>query len=261
MTSPIYQLEALSFHYTPSHEVLPRLDLEIREGEFLGVIGPNGAGKSTLLHLLSGLLRANSGTISFRDKPMRAWSRLELAREVAVVPQREEQCFSFTVEEIVLMGRYARQRGLAAFDDDEDRDVARAAIHSVGLGGFEQRLATHLSAGERQRMLIARALAQQTKVILLDEPTTSLDLHHQKNILSLLETLNGEKGITVVAVSHDLNLAAMYCRELVLLSAGNVVARGTTELVMQESLLSDVYQVPLKLQSTTGGHPFICLTK
>ncbi len=261
MTSSVFHLRDVHFGYDSERPVLQGLDLAIEEGSFLGIIGPNGAGKSTLLHLLSGWLRPSRGHVGFRNGPIERWTRPALARSIAVVPQREEGTFSFTVEDVVLMGRYPYLSGAIGFEDEEDHRIAREAIAAVGLEGFESRPLGQLSGGERQLALVARALAQDTGVLLLDEPTASLDLRHQRRIFSLLERLNAEKKATIVAVSHDINLAALYCRETAVLAHGRFVARGRPHEVLNESLLQEVYNVPVSVFRSPEGHISVSLRK
>ncbi len=257
MTAPAFSLQGVEFGYRRGRTVLRDLDIQINAGDFIGLIGPNGAGKSTLLHLLTGWNPPTRGRVELHGRAIDSYTRLDLARQIAVVPQREDHCFSFTVEEVVLLGRYAHHPQSLSFEDDADRAIAREAIASVDLVGFESRPAEELSAGERQRMLIARALAQQAPIMLLDEPTASLDLFHQREILSLLSRLNRERGLTIIMVSHDLNLAAMFCRELILLADGRVVARGTPPQVLTPETLAPVYRVPLTVRPGEDGIPLI----
>ncbi|CAN5257825.1 Fe3+-hydroxamate ABC transporter ATP-binding protein FhuC [soil metagenome] len=257
----LLELRGADFSYSPSKPLLHEVDLQVRTGDFIGLIGPNGAGKSTLLHLLTGWLRPTSGAALLHDKPLSEWKRRDIAREIALAPQREEAAFPFTVEEVVLMGRYARQASTFAFSSEQDRRVASEALSEVGLDGFAQRRADELSGGERQRLLLARSLAQQTPILLLDEPTASLDLSHQRLLFTLLEKLNREKNLTVVAVSHDMNLAAMYCRELAVLHEGRIFARGTPPEILKEELLDKVFHVPLRVTEHPDGAPHVMMRR
>jgi len=261
MTVPVFDLNEVVFAYDAARPVLRGFGMRLEAGQFLGVIGPNGAGKSTLVHLLSGWLAPTSGGVECQGRPMPEWKRRDLARTIAVVPQREEGAFPFTVEEIVLMGRYPHLAGPIGFEDEEDHRVARESIAAVGLAGFERRPMGQLSGGERQLVLVARALAQKTPILLLDEPTSSLDLSHQRRVFSLLERLNREQGITILAVSHDINLAALYCHETAVLAGGTFVARGRPDDVLSESLLSTVYDVPVTVFHSPEGRLTVGIRK
>lgn len=245
MNNALYSVRDLRFSYEAGKRVLTDCALELRQGDFLGLIGPNGAGKSTLLYLLTRWLRADSGSISLNGKAIDQWKRADIARQVAVVPQREDGAFAFTVEEVVLMGRYIHRVSPFGFESDEDHDAARRAIELAELKGFEHRRASTLSGGEFQRLLIARALAQETPVMLLDEPTASLDLAHQRQVFTLLEELNRTRGTTILSVSHDINLSALYCHELGLMHEGQIVQRGAPADVLTEETLTRIYNAPV----------------
>lgn len=257
MTDPLYRLDSVRFRYRKDAPLLEGVNLRVDAGDFIALIGPNGVGKSTMIQLMTGWLTPLSGEVTFKGKPPHRWDRLELAREIAVVPQREESAFQFSVLDMVLMGRHARQSSLLGFESGEDYQVAREALERVCLGGFEDRNCQHLSGGERQRLLIARALAQQSPVILLDEPTASLDLGHQRMMFSLLEELNRAENRTIIAVSHDINLACLYAKELVVLDQGRIVERGTPREVARPDLLESVYRLPLTVTHTEDGHPVV----
>lgn len=261
MTEPLFTFRNVRFGYERARQVLDALDLEITEGDFLGIIGPNGAGKSTLLAMMSGWLRPSAGTVTFRGKSIAEWPRRQFAREVAIVPQSEEGVFPYTVEEVVLMGRFAHQSPIVGFDDEEDHAIARGVLELVGLGGFAHRTLDRLSGGERQRVLLARALAQCPSVLLLDEPTASLDLSFQRDVFRLLESLNREHGVTVVAVTHDINLASLYSRRLAVLFEGGIKAEGAPEAVCQPGLLGSIYRVPIETLASQEGHSYVTFRK
>jgi iron complex transport system ATP-binding protein len=258
----LFETRELRFGYVPGRWVLDGLDFFLPRGAFLGVLGPNGAGKSTLLHLLTGWMRPNSGTVRFRGRDVAQWNRRAFAREVAVVPQSEERVFPCTAEEVVLMGRYAHQPVLAGFDDEEDHTIARNVLERVGLGGFAHRRMNQLSGGEMQRVLLARALAQCPTVLLLDEPTANLDLGYQRETFRLLEDLNRQgEGITVLAISHDINLAALYCRRLALLHGGKLLAEGTPAELLTEERLSAVYRTAVRVRRDEDGQPHVSVVR
>ncbi len=210
------RLNEVTFAYRPDLPVLEGISLAVETGVFLAVIGPNGAGKSTLIRLLAGLLRPQSGTISIEGADIRSYSRRELAAKVALVQQEFVPAFGFSVRETVLMARtpYFSQLG---FEDREDRRMVADALAMTDTATFASRPLADLSGGERQRVFIARALAQDTPILLLDEPTSFLDLKHQVATYDLLKSVQRERGRTIVAITHDINLAAQYCDQALLL--------------------------------------------
>ena len=223
--------------------VLKNVSLTIAAGEVLGILGPNGSGKSTLLKLLMRILVPQQGTIEWFGQPHEAVSQSDIARHVAFVPQETQQAFPFTINEMVLMGRYPhhnRTWGLG-WEGSRDRTVAMQAMRDLDVAHLGARLITNVSGGERQRAVIARALSQEPEVLLLDEPTAFLDLHHQLDIARVMRRLNRERGLTVVLVSHDLNLASQYCDRLLLLREGEIVTVGSPEEVIARESLEAVY--------------------
>ena len=223
--------------------VLKNVSLAIASGEVLGILGPNGSGKSTLLKVLMRILTPQQGKVELFGQPHEAFSQAEISRRVAFVPQETQQAFPFTISEMVLMGRYPhhnRTWGLG-WESVQDRAVAMQAMSDLGVAHLGGRLITNVSGGERQRAVIARALAQEPEVLLLDEPTAFLDLHHQLEIARIIRRLNRERGLTVVLVSHDLNLASQYCDRLLLLREGEIVTMGSPEEVIARESLERVY--------------------
>ena len=222
--------------------VVDEVSLTIAPGDLVGILGPNGSGKTTLLKMLSGTLTPSAGQISFDHRPLSAWKRRDLARRIALVPQETHAPFDFTVLDIVLMGRFPHL-GTFALEGPADLSIARQALASTGTAAFEDRPFATLSGGEKQRVVIASALAQCPELLLLDEPTASLDLGHQLDVQLLLERLNRERGVTMVLSTHDLNLAAALCRQLILLRGGRVVAQGATEEVLTPDAVRALYGV------------------
>lgn len=224
--------------------VLCGVSLDFPKGRLTGILGPNGSGKSTLLKLLGGVLRAPAGKVFLGDTDIARIPTRSRARQIALVPQREQAEFDFTALEVVQMGRHPHQ---AYFTREHagDRQICLDALASVGALELKDRIVTTLSGGEWQRVMIARALAQRTDTLLLDEPTSALDIGYQVEILSLLLAQVHEHSLTAVCVLHDLNLAAQFCDHLALLHAGRVRATGSPEEVLRSELLSEVYEVPL----------------
>lgn len=228
-------------------EILQRFNAIICQGEFVGLIGPNGAGKSTLLKCLSGLLPVKSGEIILEEKDNTKYSQRERAQMVAVVPQSFDIDYDFTVEDIVLMGRNP-YLSYKVKESQRDYDVVTEAMHATKTLQFKKRLYNTLSGGEKQRVIIARAIAQEPDIILLDEPTSALDIHHQIEVMELIRNLNLKKSMTVVAVLHDINLASRYCNRLILMKNGQVVVDGSPEQVITEKNLKKVYEMKMFIQ-------------
>jgi iron complex transport system ATP-binding protein len=233
----------ISFAYDRrGRDVVDRVTLDVPNGAIVGLLGPNGSGKTTLLRLLSGTLAPRRGQISVGGTPIETLSRSALARHMAVVPQETHSTFDFTVLEIVLMGRYPHL-GRFELEGAEDLGIAREALAATGTSAFEARPFATLSGGEKQRVVIASALAQSSGILLLDEPTASLDLGFQLDIAALLARLNRERAVTMVVSTHDLNLAATLCTELVLMKSGRVLARGPTDSVLTVANIRSLYGV------------------
>ena len=257
--------EHVSFAYGPA-EVLRDVSIDVPRGGVTGVLGPNGSGKTTLLGLLGGLLRPTDGQVRLRNDDLSGLSRAALARQMAVVPQETHLAFDYSVLEIALMGRYPHL-GPLELEGPTDLRVAREALAATGTRDLERRGFTTLSGGEKQRVIIASALAQllpdtaETEVtategvLLLDEPTASLDLGYQLEITSTLRTLNNSRGTTMVVSTHDLNFAAGLCDQLVMLRAGRVLAAGPTEQVLTGEAVRALYDVEADVRLHAGaGH-------
>ncbi|MBI2963033.1 MAG: ABC transporter ATP-binding protein [Deltaproteobacteria bacterium] len=237
---PVVRLEDVRFAYR-DRSVLDGVSFEVERGERFGLLGPTGSGKSTLVRLLSGVLRPSAGRISVGGRDLGGYPPAELARRVAVVPQETALDFPFSVLEVVLMGR-APHLGGFGFEGDRDVEAAESAMTRTGVADLAGRFFHELSGGEKQRVVIARALAQEPEVLLLDEPTTSLDIRHVVEIFELLSALSRERGMTLVVVLHDLNLAALYLQRLAFLKHGRLYACGPPEEVMTYRTIRDVYE-------------------
>ena len=224
MTSSI-QLQDVTFGYRPADPVLRQISLAIDGGSFLAVVGPNGAGKSTLINLLAGQFKPQSGTITLDDQDIHRLSGRQLARKVAIVRQEFVPAFGFSVAETVMMAR-TTYYGSWGFETQADHAIVAQALDATDTRPFASRPLADLSGGERQRVFIARALAQDTPILLLDEPTSFLDLKHQVGIYDLLKSIQQDQGKTIVAITHDVNLAAQYCDRVLLLRRSAVSTQG-----------------------------------
>lgn len=252
----ILAAERISFAY-PGRLRFRELSLALPEGAVAAVIGPNGSGKTTLLRLLTGVLRPESGRILLQGADLSRLSARDRAKLLAVVPQESRLVFDFTVLETVLMGRFAHV-GLLGMESREDVAIAEHCLAEVGLEGAASRSLSELSSGERQRATIARALAQQPAVLLLDEPTSFLDLKHRLQIYEILVRLNRATGLTVLTISHDVNLAARYCRILWLLREGAVIASGAPREVLTEAGIRTLYGTDAEIQTDPRtGAPYV----
>ena len=219
-----------------------QVSLDIDQGSVVGILGPNGSGKTTLLRLLAGMLTPSSGQVSLDGTSLASIARRDLARRVAVVPQETHLAFDYSVLEIALMGRYPH---LGAFELEGPRDlaIARDALKATGTAHLETRSFSTLSGGEKQRVVIASALAQEADMLLLDEPTASLDLGYQLDVCRLITRLNRERTLTVVVATHDLTFAAALCESLVLLRSGRVLASGPTRQTLTADAIRALYDV------------------
>ena len=234
--------------------VLREVSISIPRGSVTGVLGPNGCGKTTLVKLLSGILHPQHGDVAFDGRSLRHISRRELARHVAVVPQETHPAFDYTALEMVLMGRHPHL-GPFQLEGPHDLAVAYDAMMATGTAELANRPYMTLSGGEKQRVVIASALAQEPDVLLLDEPTASLDLGYQLEVASLLQRLNGERGVTMALATHDLNLAAGLCDTLVLMRGGRVLAQGPTRDVLTAARIAELYDVDADVRYHEGaGH-------
>jgi len=241
----------LAFSYRAA-PVLHGIDFLLERGEMLALAGPNGAGKSTLLRLLSGYLTPAAGSVVYDERNLARWKPRELARRLAVVPQTIHFHFPFTVEQFVRLARHP-YHGWSPFDDETDLDATRRALEEVGVTDLAERSVLELSGGERQRVALAAAFAQEPETLLLDEPTTALDLRHQVELMQALAVKNREAGLTVVIVTHDLNIAARYCPRLVLLHRGEIVADDRTEKILNAELIRSVYGVEVEVGRRADG--------
>ncbi|MBD2847813.1 ABC transporter ATP-binding protein [Paenibacillus sp. IB182496] len=231
------QVENLNYSYDAS-PLVADIRLHVKQGEFVGLIGPNGSGKSTVLKNVYRALKPDSGWLAMDGEDLQAMKPKALALQMGVVGQENTVPFDFMVEDIVGMGRSPHKRLLEG-DRPEDRRIVAAALAQTGMAEMARRNYRNLSGGEKQRVLLARALAQQTELLIMDEPTNHLDIYYQLQMFDLIQTL----GVTVLAAIHDLNLAALYCSRLYVLKAGRLHRAGTPEEVLTPELIREVYGI------------------
>lgn len=254
------EVNSVSFRYHKAW-VLENISFRAEKGEFIGVIGPNGSGKTTLLKMLYRLLAPQKGEILLESVPMKKMDRADIAKRIAVVAQETHLLFPFTVLETVLMGR-SPYLGNLMFESEKDLEAAKKAMEWTNILPFSERPLDELSGGERKRVFIARALAQEPEVMLLDEPTANLDIHHQIDFLDLILTLNRERGLTIVMASHDMNMASEFCDRLILLRRGRIYQMGTPGKVITRENIENVYGCEVWIdQHPISGMPRISLMK
>jgi iron complex transport system ATP-binding protein len=238
----------VSFRYAAGAPlVVDGITVRLADGALAGILGPNGSGKTTLLRLLSGTRRPTSGRVLLGDRRLDQLSRRDAARQIAVVPQETELAFEYTAIEIVLMGRHPHL-GVFTVEGPGDIRIAQEAMAATGTSHLAERQFHQLSGGEKQRVVIAAALAQSANLLLLDEPTASLDLGYQLEIAALLQRLNRDHGVTMAISTHDLNLAASICRELIMVRDGRVLAAGPTGDVLTPENVARIYDVEADVQ-------------
>ncbi|WP_133516117.1 ABC transporter ATP-binding protein [Halanaerobium saccharolyticum] len=250
--------DKIKFSYG-QQKVLKGIDLEIKTGSFIGIIGPNASGKSTLLKNMSKSLKSDSGAVYLDHKLLNDYNHLELAKKMAVVPQNTEVNFNFNVYDIIMMGRHPYQKRWSGVSQ-EDKEIAKEVMEVTDTLKLKRKLIKELSGGEKQRVIIARALAQRPDILLLDEPTSSLDINYQGEIYDLLNYLNQKFNLTIITVSHDLNLTAQYCEELLLLKDGRIFAAGTAAEVLTEQNIKAVYNAEVLIKrNPLSEKPFVTL--
>lgn len=248
---PVLKVEGVGFRYAEKW-VLRNVSLSVRTGEFIGLIGPNGSGKTTLLKLMDGMMEPQEGTVELDGSELCSIGRRATARAIAFVPQENPAAFPFSVAEIVLMGR-APHLPVFGFEGRKDVDIAERSMRMTGVLELAGRMMGSLSGGERQRVLIARALAQKPRVMLLDEPTAFLDIRHQVAVFELVRELRDSEGLTVLSVTHDINLASLYSDRVVLLDNGNVFAQGKPQDVITPENIEAVYRTRVFVDSYPGS--------
>lgn len=246
--------EQLSAGYPAERRlVIEALDVRIDDGEIVSLVGPNGSGKSTLLRALARVLKPRSGAVFLDGRSIAEWSTREVALRLALLPQSPSLNANMTVEELVWMGRSPHQ-GMLGLPTAADRQAVEQAIAETGIDALAKRQVAQLSGGERQRAWLAMALAQQPRILLLDEPTTFLDLNHQLEVLDLIRALNEQRGLTVVMVLHDLNQAARYSHRICVLKEGRIYGEGTPSVILTPRTLRDVFSIEAEVLNGSSEH-------
>lgn len=240
------QVKNISFS-VPEKQILHDISFSMDQGKFIGIIGPNGSGKSTMLKIIYRYLKQSSGQVTLYENDMEQMTRKKIAQEMAVVSQETPVLFDFTVKDLVMMGRTPYKQWLAQ-DSKEDFAIVEESMKLADVLYLKDRTLGQLSGGEKKRVMLARALAQQANILILDEPTNHLDIEHQLQLMDLVKEL----PITIIAALHDLNLAASYCDELLLMDEGNLHMKGTPEQVLTEETIKQVFHV----QAGISKNPF-----
>lgn len=235
--------------------VIENLSMKFEKGEFCALLGPNGAGKSTLLKAIIGYMEPISGEIEIDRTSLKKWNHLELAKQIAIIPQDFQLQFDYTVEELILMGRFP-YLGYWQNYSKNDRKVVDDILKQLDLSRLKNEQYSQLSGGERRRVSIARALAQETAILLMDEAFANLDINHQLEIMQLLSRINSEQNKLIILVSHNINLASEYCHRIVMLKNGKIIADGTPGTIINQKMIKDLYEVELTIISNpVSGKP------
>ena len=239
-----------------NNEILKGVSIDSKNREFIGIIGPNGSGKSTLLKCIYRILKPNNGCIMLGEEDISKMSVKESAKKLAVVAQHNYYNFDFSVGEVVLMGRSPHKKSLEP-DNSEDYDIVNESLEKVGMLGFKNRSFSTLSGGEQQRVILARALAQQTPCLILDEPTNHLDIKYQLSLLNIVKSLN----LTIISAIHDLNIASMYCDRLFVMKNGRIVGMGTPQEVLPKEFIKEIYDIDVEIVYDSKGDMHILYSR
>ncbi len=244
--SSILESNNVSFYYIHEEEkAVIDASFKIQQGDFIGAIGPNGSGKSTLLKLAAGILQPSKGELYYRRQAINDYKKKDFAKLAAWIPQEASMVFPFKTQDVVLMGRYPYKSGFN-FETAEDLEIASEAMELTGTKFLFGKRFTEISGGEKQRILIASALAQKPETLILDEPISFLDIKYQIEILEILRVLNQKHSVTVIIALHDLNLASKYCSRLLLLKEGQIVREGSPNSILEKSIIESVYETQIK---------------
>ena len=248
------KIKKISLSYQEK-KVIQNLSLDFAKGEFCALLGPNGAGKSTLLKALIGFHPVNEGKITIGNRELKHWQKAELAKQIAIIPQDFQLQFDYTVKELVLMGRFP-YLGYWQNYSQQDKKVVDKVLQKLDLIRLQDELYSQLSGGERRRVSIARALVQETDILLMDEAFANLDINHQLEIMRLLSQINHEQNKLIILVSHNINLAAEYCKRIVMMKEGKLIADGIPEDVITNQTIRDLYEIDLTvIKNPVTGQP------
>ena len=239
---PILDVQHISKSYS-QNKIFSSLNWTVERGHFWGIIGPNGCGKTTLLHLISGVEKLDEGQILFEGQSVHKYSRKSLAQKVAVLKQDGIPSLPYTVREVIEMGRYPFQSWFGKEEHKQKNDIIEEILHLLDLNELASAPLHLLSGGQRQRVALGKVMAQQPKLVLLDEPTTFLDLRYQMQFMELISKWQREQGLTVIAVMHDLNLASLFCEQLLLLSKGEIYVQGPPVEVLSSEIIQSIFDV------------------
>lgn len=249
-------VQGLSFAFE-QEKILKDIDLKIDKGKFYSILGPNGSGKTTLIKNICKTLSTKYGSIYVGEKDIKRLGSREMAKEMALVPQNTTVEFDFSALDIVLMGRTPYISRFSR-ESEEDLNIARNAMEATNTWQFQHKSINSLSGGERQRVIVARAITQATDIILLDEPISSLDIYHQVEILNTLKELNLKKSITIIAVLHDLNLAAAYSDQIIMMHQGRIHSQGEPEKILDKEKVKEVYGIDVHIiKNPVSGKPHV----
>ena len=250
----LLELKDIHYHYneskTNSNFALENINIKIKKGEFVSIIGPNGSGKSTLLKIFSGLLKPLKGDVYFNEKKLSKFKPKELAKKIGYVPQNTLSVYPFSVYEIVMMGR-TPHLNFSGYENEKDKKIVREALEYVGIYDLRNKGINEVSGGEAQRAFIARAIVQEPEIILLDEPNAHLDIHHQISIFDLLKDFNKDKELTIITVSHDLNLTGHYGKRGILLDGGKIIGDNSIDLILTEKNIFNIFGVKSRVELDT----------
>lgn len=244
----LLEIKNLSFN-VGERKILNDINFSVRDGEIVGIIGPNGAGKTTFLKSINGIIEEIKGEILFNGKNIKEYDKKNLARHISFMNQNTNVGFDFSCLDIVVLGRYPYLKRFQEYSD-EDREKARKYMEKTNTLKFQDRMITELSGGERQRVLFAKTLTQESELILLDEPTASLDMKYEEEIFSIISQMREERK-SVIAIIHNLRVAMKYCTRLILLNDGKIVGDGTPQEIVTEKNLRDIYGVEAKVYRNT----------